>query len=385
MSERIHPLRLVLTLLLVLAVGSLLGADDPPDDEGASPVDPKWLDRLDRLDRILLDQLIGYAAPDFTNDLKWFNSEPMTWEGLRGKVVMLQSWTHRTSSGRRVPVTAEKLAGEFKDQDLQIILLHTPDGADRLEQFLKQRPIERPVALDAKGAFCDALGVYKDPANVLIGRNGAVRYAGLNWRGTIEAIKALLAEQADPNAKPAIRAEGEIVAEEKVEFPAIEGTIAAATDVRGREAPKLYVEKWISPPPDPAGKVVVIDFWNTSCEPYLDLRPRINDLADRFRGQVIFIGLSDEWSSGFNQGLLEENLDENDFHYTLALDPRERMKSALNLRAVPHTLVLSSDWIVRWQGPPQRLTAKTIDQIVRADSAPGSEAPTRPKRWTGGR
>jgi thiol-disulfide isomerase/thioredoxin/peroxiredoxin len=382
MYERSRPLSLLRALLVVLGIAFLLAADEAADENAPSPVDPKWLDRLDRLDRILLDELIGYAPPDFTSDLKWFSSEPMTWKGLRGKVVVLQSWTHRTSSGRRLPATAKKLADEFKDQDLQIILLHTPDGADQLEPFLRQRPIECPVALDSKGAFCDALGVYKDPANILIGRNGAVRYVGLNWRGTIEAVKVLLAEQADPNAKPAIRTEGEIVAGTKVEFPAIEGTITEATDVRGQAAPKLFVEKWISPPPDPAGKVVVIDFWNTSCERYLDLRPRINELADRFRGQVIFIGLSDEWSSAFDEGLLLENLDEKDFHYTLALDPRNRMKGALNLRTLPHRLVLSSDWIVRWQGRSEALTEATLDQIIQADGASRPAAPTRPNRWT---
>ncbi|MDY7110320.1 MAG: redoxin domain-containing protein [Planctomycetota bacterium] len=376
-------------LLLALAVfaGLLSAAEDPPAGEEAPSIDPAWLDRLDRLDRILLDQLVGYAPPAFTNDLKWLGAEPVTWQKLRGKVVLLQSWTQRTRSGRRVLADIDRLGTRFEEEDLRIILLHTPEGAETLERFLERRPVEYPVVLDATGAFCDALGVYKDPANILVGRNGAVRYVGLNEKGTVEAVKKLLAEEADPTAEPKQRnAAGETETDE-VEFPEISGTISGANDVRGQKAPKLFAEKWISPPPDPTGKIVIIDFWNTDCESYLELRERTNRLADRFRNQVIFIGLSDEWSSQFDEGLLEENLDEDDFHYTLALDPRRRMQSALNLQRLPHTLVLSSDWVVRWQGPPQRLTEKTIDQIVRADGGQDGNATEmrRPKRWTEGR
>ena len=45
-----------------------------------------------------------------------------------------------------------------------------------------------PVLLDSTGEFCDALGIYKDPVNVIVDRNGVVRYAGLNGNGLKQAV-----------------------------------------------------------------------------------------------------------------------------------------------------------------------------------------------------
>ena len=43
------------------------------------------------------------------------------------------------------------------------------------------------------------------------------------------------------------------------------------------------------------------------------------------------------------------------------------MKRAIDSEAWPHTLVMSGDWIVRWQGHPGALTAEVLDQIVKAN------------------
>ncbi len=38
--------------------------------------------------------LIGDSASEFTGIEQWLNSEPLTMEGLRGKVVLIDFWTY---------------------------------------------------------------------------------------------------------------------------------------------------------------------------------------------------------------------------------------------------------------------------------------------------
>ena len=58
-------------------------------------------------------------------------------------------------------------------------------------------------------------------------------------------------------------------------------------------------------------------------------------------------------------------------NYAVAVDTTGKMSKTINIRGIPHVLVISTDGIVRWQGFPladdDPLTDKTIQQIVDAD------------------
>jgi hypothetical protein len=53
--------------------------------------------------------------------------------------------------------------------------------------------------------------------------------------------------------------------------------------------------------------------------------------------------------------------------YAVATDPSGRMKNAISVSGIPHTIVMSSDWVVRWQGHPASLSAATLNAIVEAN------------------
>ncbi|MHC4990486.1 MAG: TlpA family protein disulfide reductase, partial [Planctomycetota bacterium] len=230
--------------------------------------------------------------------------------------------------------------------------------------------------------LCDALGIYKRPINVVIDRQGFVRYAGLNARGLQAAVRGLLDEVYDPSAPaPSVATEEPAKTEARVEWPKIEGTVAKALDVRGRRAPELAVNEWINGRPDAHGKVVMIDFWATWCGPCVQSIPHLNTLADKFRNDLVIVGLSDEDELRFEDGLRKRNLRHESFRYPIAIDNRGRMKKALQVRAIPHAIVMSSDWVVRWQGHPAGLDEKTMEQIVKANAAAGdSGGRAAPKR-----
>jgi thiol-disulfide isomerase/thioredoxin len=341
---------------------------------------PSWLDRLQAEDRGCLDRSIGYAPPALPDDLVWFNTDPLTWRALRGRVVIIQSWTSKTASGRNWALNASRLLGSHDPRDVQLIALHTPQGADSAGSFLDRRGLDVPVALDHTGTFCDQLGVYERPVNVVVDRNGTVRYAGLNPRGLKNAVALLVGEPHDPDAAAQVRPAD--AGETPVEFPPIRGGVRSGLDLRGRQAPEMYVGQWLTGRPDAADKVVVIDFWATWCGPCRVTVPHLNELADQFREDVVCIGLSDETPDRFARALNRYKLPMDKFRYHLALDPSGRMQRAVRVRGIPHAIVMSSDWVVRWQGHPAGLDAPTLARIVEANRGLNGGGQPLCSRWT---
>jgi thiol-disulfide isomerase/thioredoxin len=367
-------------LVSALIAAAVASAAAEPGRERDDDLRPSWLDRLQDEDRGCLDRSIGYAPPAFPGDLVWFNREPMTWKELRGKVVIIQSWTSKTAAGRNWALNAPRLLASHDSDDVQLIALHTPQGAGDAGAFLDRREMDVPVALDHRGTFCDALGVFERPVNVVIDRNGTVRYTGLNQRGLRNAVARLAAEPHDPAATPKVRPAD--VAERPAEFPPIRGGVGRGMDLRGRRAPELQVGEWLNGRPDARGKVVVIDFWATWCPPCRASIPHLNKLADEFREDVVCIGLSNETPQRFAQGLDRYKLSMDAFRYPVALDPSGKMQRAVRVSGIPHVIVMSTDWVVRWQGHPAALNASTLGAIVEANRALTGGGPPLCSRWT---
>ncbi len=347
----------------------------------------QWLDRLPKQDRTLLDENIGYAPPQQTDDLQWIGSEPIPWDNLRGKVVVIQSWSSRNTSGRTIPQRLQDVATEINNDDLQLLALHTPDGADTVEKFLGQRAAPMPVVVDTSGAFCDALGVYRRPVNIVIDRIGNVRYAGLRFAALVPAVQHLLDEPFDARTQPTSRPKPTTAG--PTDFPAFTGAVSHATDLRGRKAPEFHVAEWVTAQPNATDKVVVIDFWATWCGPCIAAIPHMNELAGQFADDVVCIGISSESRSKYNAGmnkLAARNVTPQSFHYPIALDSKRTMQQAAKITGIPHVLVMSSDWIVRWQGHPSQLTTQALGQIVAANrTLVGNNDDLHRYRWTRGR
>jgi thiol-disulfide isomerase/thioredoxin len=358
----------------------------PGDDED------RWNDRLPAEDRSAIDAGIGYAAPDFAEDVQWIHGRKPgdAMKDLRGKVVILQTWTSGSSAGRAEIKRLQRVLDgvDGRTSDIVAILLHTPEDSENAETFCKRADPAMPVVLDPTGTTCDLYGAFERPVNVVIDRQGTVRYGGLSDRGLRSAVEKLLAETYDESKEPEPRPSPDAMATSGTgTWPAIVGSVGSAADLRGRPAPQAAVETWITPQPDTRGKVVIVDFWATWCGPCVRAIPHMNDIANKFRGKVECVGLSDESSSAFTNGLQRTKLGPQSFAYNLALDPQGRMKSAFQVRGIPHVAVMSTDWVVRWQGHPSALTEQIVRQIVDADPGVGgnaagpAQAGRPPARW----
>jgi cytochrome c biogenesis protein CcmG, thiol:disulfide interchange protein DsbE len=142
-------------------------------------------------------------------------------------------------------------------------------------------------------------------------------------------------------------------------------------DIRGKKAPAFVVEKMLTAKPEREGKVVLIDFWATWCGPCRELIPELNEFQEKFKDDLVVIGVSDEKAA-----TVEQFMKTTQMNYTSAIDTKARMKKAIKVKGIPHVLIISTDGIVRWQGYPgtsqDPLNAAVIRKIIDAD--PGIKA-----------
>ena len=373
------------TLLAILTITTASATTQPaniPNQDEA-----KWKAKLSKDDRAAVDAAVGFSPPEFPETAKWFGKNPGSFDSLRGKVVLVQTFNTRNTLGRGTVKKVERAMEKYQgNSDLAIVFIHTPDGATKADRYLERAKIGHPVMIDPEGTICDQLGAYKRPVNYLVDRSGNIRFAGLTDQGAAEAVKKLLSEQFDPTVPANTRPEPE-TPDAGVDFPVFNDKLGSSADLRGRKAPNFFVERWITREPNARGKVAVVDFWATWCGPCVAAIPHMNQLQREFASDVVCVGISDESRSKFLDGLKKRDLDDDDFAYSLALDTSGSMKSAFQIRGIPHVAVISSDWVVRWQGHPSSLSTSVMRSIVNANRAlQASSAPIRqkgmpPARW----
>lgn len=368
----------------VIGVGLSLAGAAP--ERKVFEAEARWLDdRLPEAERNLLAETVGYAFPGFDEygeDLVWLAHKPDP-EALQGKVLILQSFTTADAQRRGVLRRAENLARRG-DEQVVFIAVHTPEGASEAERFTSRAGI--PVVLDRTGRFSDDMGFWKTPAATVIDRSGTIRLAGANVLQSNRFIEAIASEESKGEAAKLLsredrdkkKGDAKPAHPGKVEFPDAP-PVSGANDLRGKPAPQLQVQKYITPQPDTKGKVVMVEFWATWCGPCIAGIPHLNELQSEFRDDLVIIGVSDEDEGKVNE--FRSNRSRPTFGYTVAIDPQRRMMNAVGPRGIPHCIVYSSDGIVRWQGHPARLDKASMQLIVDANRSLGSPGGDTGMRW----
>ena len=124
---------------------------------------------------------IENRLPSFGGATGWLNSEPLTPEGLRGKVVVVDFWTLTCINWLRTEPFVRAWSQAYRDDGLVVIGVHTPEFSfehdlDLVRQATEEMEIDYPVAADNDYAvwrafdnnywpalyFADAEGVIRD-------------------------------------------------------------------------------------------------------------------------------------------------------------------------------------------------------------------------------
>ena len=340
----------------------------PPQRITCAQPEASWMAKLESADRDAIEAGLGYSLARISSDLKWVGATAKDGAPqLAGKIIVIQFFDVASGGTGVLDKTIASLGALAADGSVIVVGVQVPSKVDAATKRLEKSKCKANICVDERGEFCDAMGAFKKPVNVIVDRNGAVRFVGLTEKGTALAAKVLLAEPVS-EVKAAAKPVAVVVDTAGVQFPTFTEPLQYSADLRGQKSPDLSVERWITQQPKMFGKVVVVDFFATWCGPCMAARKHMNELARAYSKDVVVVGLSTETNNKFTDGLKKLHLKENDFDYSIALDPAARMQSAFGVRGIPSIAIISSDQIVRWQGSPQGLTPAVLDSIIAANA-----------------
>jgi Thiol-disulfide isomerase and thioredoxins len=157
-----------------------------------------------------------------------------------------------------------------------------------------------------------------------------------------------------------------ITAAGATDYPAINRKdLGADRDYRGKKAPPLNVQQWLTKAPSYGDKVVLVDFWATWCGPCCGLIPELNEWQKKLGKDLIVIGISNEDAPTIRDFMREEK-----FAYSVGIDQKARAERSLGVVSIPHCMVYTPDGVVRWQGLPTSrrdpLNEQVLKQIIAA-------------------
>jgi thiol-disulfide isomerase/thioredoxin len=119
--------------------------------------------------------------PSLSGATEWLNSPPLTPEGLRGKVVLIDFWTYSCINCLRAIPYVRAWADKYKDHGLVVIGVHTPEFAferkiDNVRAAVSELHIGYPVAIDNEYKIWRAFDNEYWPAHYFIDAQGRIRY-----------------------------------------------------------------------------------------------------------------------------------------------------------------------------------------------------------------
>ena len=108
------------------------------------------------------------------------------------------------------------------------------------------------------------------------------------------------------------------------------------------------------------GKVVVLEFWATWCEPCVEAIPHLNELVEQFSNRVVFISISDD-----NGDYLKKFLKRKPINSWVVLDGLlDPTRTTFDVHGIPHTVIVDASGKIAAITFPGELQAKHLEEIL---------------------
>ena len=353
--------------------------DDPPSPrpvpEGPAPKDKEpvvipveWRLSPDAEKRRAWNALEGQAPPALDSLVDWTSPESQTWAGLKGKVVLIDMWATWCRPCMEGLPKINALHNAYPD-DLVVLGVHVQRGYTKLsmETTAAKKGMTWPLAGDPRSIFASALGVESIPGYYLVDQEGVLRVAGAHPNHLADIVGAYLG--------PPKEAAAHVV---KDWPPYTEKNLFATNDLRGKAAPDVFVEDWFSKEPDTKNKVVLIEFWTTSVRSSRERIPTLNTMYMDLKDDLVIIGITaDKFERARGYWYSRST------RFFGGTDRSKTMYDSIGIEAQPHSLLISSDGIVRWQGFPgdtqDPLTTNLVRDVIAKDKAERAKREAQPK------
>jgi cytochrome c biogenesis protein CcdA/thiol-disulfide isomerase/thioredoxin len=150
--------------------------------------------------------------PPLDGAVAWLNSAPLTAEGLRGKVVLVDFWTYSCINCLRELPYIKAWAQKYGPAGLVIIGVHTPEFAfervvGNVEKATKDLGVTYPVAVDSDYKIWSAFNNQYWPALYFIDSTGTIRHHHFGegeYDDSERIIKQLLKEAGAKDVTPGL-------------------------------------------------------------------------------------------------------------------------------------------------------------------------------------
>lgn len=144
----------------------------------------------------------GPKAPELIPGGVWFNSEPLTLDQLKGKVVIIDFWTYSCINCQRTMPYLRKWWETYQDKGLVIIGVHSPEfefekTEKNVAQAIKDFKLPYPIVQDNNFSTWRAYNNRYWPAKYVIDKEGYIRYTHFGegaYNETEKVIQDLLKE-----------------------------------------------------------------------------------------------------------------------------------------------------------------------------------------------
>jgi hypothetical protein len=136
------------------------------------------------------------TLPGFDGATGWLNSEPLTPEGLRGKVVLADFWTYTCINWLRTLGYVRAWWEKYAETGLVVVGVHTPEfpfehNVDNVREATVALRVEYPVAIDSNYAVWRAFDNHYWPAVYIADADGRIQHHSFG-EGSYEECERVL-------------------------------------------------------------------------------------------------------------------------------------------------------------------------------------------------